>query len=67
VQAAILIEEPMTAAPAPVAVAEAAPAALPKTGSNVPLIGLLGLLCFGTALALRALTVITANRRSRPS
>jgi LPXTG-motif cell wall-anchored protein len=66
VQAAILIEEPMTAAPAPVAVAEAAPAALPKTGSNVPLIGLLGLLCLGTALALHTLTVVVGNLRGRP-
>jgi LPXTG-motif cell wall-anchored protein len=46
----LLIEEPVSA-PA----AEAAPTALPKTGSTVPLIGLLGLLCLGAGLALRAL------------
>jgi LPXTG-motif cell wall-anchored protein len=53
-QAVLLIEEPMSPS-APTTTAEATPAALPKTGSNVPLIGLLGLLCLGTSLVLRAL------------
>jgi len=46
---ALLIEDP-TPAPAP----EVAQAALPKTGSMIPLIGLLGLLCVGTSLVLKA-------------
>jgi len=41
-------------APAPEPVAAAAPApALPKTGSPLPLIGLLGFLCTGASLAIR--------------
>jgi hypothetical protein len=39
----------MTPVPAPAA----APAELPKTASNLPLIGLLGLACLGAALGLR--------------
>jgi hypothetical protein len=43
-------------APAPAAVAEArAPATLPKTGSPLPLVGLLGFLCTGASLGLRAI------------
>jgi LPXTG-motif cell wall-anchored protein len=38
----------------PVQVAQAAPAALPKTGSQLPLIGLLGLLSLASSLGLRA-------------
>jgi LPXTG-motif cell wall-anchored protein len=53
-EAVLLIEEPVTA-PAPPPTPEVAQATLPKTGSNVPLIGLLGLLCLGTSLGLRAL------------
>ena len=53
-QAVLHIEEPMSPS-APTTTAEATPAALPKTGSNVLLIGLLGLLCLGTSLVLRAL------------
>ena len=46
---ALLIEEPVTAPPP----SEMAQAALPKTGSMIPLIGLLGLLCVGSSLVLR--------------
>ena len=48
------------AAPAPAPVAEAAtPAALPKTASMFPLLGLLGLLSLGTSLVLRAFRTIS--------
>ena len=58
-QGALLIEEP--AAPAPAAVAsneapaapEATPARLPKTGSSVPLFGLIGLTLLAAGLAFR--------------
>jgi LPXTG-motif cell wall-anchored protein len=40
-------------APAPAEVAQAAPAELPKTGSELPLIGLLGLLSLASSLGLR--------------
>lgn len=63
-QGALLIEEPSApaakpapapsraaAAPAP----EPAPAQLPKTGSELPLIGLLGLLCSGLSIGIRML------------
>jgi len=58
-EGALLIEAP-TAAPAP-APAQAEPApeptqvaqALPKTGSDIPLLGLLGLLCFAASLGVR--------------
>jgi LPXTG-motif cell wall-anchored protein len=40
-------------APAPAEVAQAAPAELPKTGSELPLIGLLGLLLLASSLGLR--------------
>jgi LPXTG-motif cell wall-anchored protein len=43
----------LAAAPAPVA--EARAARLPKTGSPIPLIGALGLLCMGSSLVLRKL------------
>ena len=46
---AVMVPVP-EAAPAP---AEAAPAALPKTGSDLPLIGLLGLLCLVGSAGLR--------------
>jgi hypothetical protein len=42
-------------APAPTTVAEAAPAALPKTGSSLPLIGFLGLLSLASGFGLKAL------------
>jgi LPXTG-motif cell wall-anchored protein len=57
-EGALLIETP---APAPVAAApapsapEPPPASLPKTGSVMPLIGLLGLLCSGLSIGLRML------------
>ena len=55
-QGALLIEAP---APAPAAVAAAAPepppATLPKTGSALPMIGLLGLLCSGLSVGMRML------------
>jgi len=41
-------------APAPAEVAQAPPPELPKTGSELPLIGLLGLLSMGSSLGLRA-------------
>ena len=44
----LVVEE----APAPTQVAQA-PAELPKTGSSLPLIGLLGLLCLASSLGLR--------------
>jgi hypothetical protein len=52
-EAVLLIEEPTpvaASAPAP----EVAQATLPKTGSMIPLIGLLGLISLGTALGIRA-------------
>jgi hypothetical protein len=50
----VVVEEaPPPAAPAAPAVAEAAPAALPKTGSELPLCGLLGLLSLASAFGLR--------------
>jgi RNase P/RNase MRP subunit p29 len=54
---AILILVPAPAAPAPVetAAAEPAPAKLPKTASNLPQIGLLGLLFCGISLAAMAI------------
>jgi hypothetical protein len=57
-EGALLIETP---APAPVAAApapsapEPPPTSLPKTGSVIPLIGLLGLLCSGLSIGLRML------------
>jgi hypothetical protein len=47
---ALLIEDP-TPAPAPQQVAQAS---LPKTGSSLPLIGLLGMLCIGAYFSCRA-------------
>ena len=47
-------EAPTAAAEAP---AEAMPAKLPKTGSNLPLVGLLGLLCLCAALGVKLLHV----------
>jgi hypothetical protein len=49
--------------PAPVEVAEAAPApaALPKTGSPLPLIGFLGLLSFASAIGLKVLRTKLVN------
>ena len=47
---------PIPAAPAPapaVAAAEPAPTALPKTASNLPLLGLIGILTIGLGLALK--------------
>jgi hypothetical protein len=53
----LLIETAPPAAPAPeVASAEPAPAQLPKTGSLLPLVGLLGLLCLGSGLGVRMLS-----------
>jgi len=60
IQGALLIETP---APAPKAMAaapaapapEPAPAKLPKTGSALPLVGLLGLLCSGLSVGVRML------------
>ncbi len=49
-------EAPTTAAEAP---AEAMPAKLPKTGSELPLVGLLGLLCICVALGVKLLRVKT--------
>jgi hypothetical protein len=55
VQGTLLIESPIPAPP-PVEVAQAAPApTLPKTGSPLPLIGLLGLLSLGLAAGMRKL------------
>jgi hypothetical protein len=61
-QGALLIETPlpapartpMAAAPAPAA-PEPPPARLPKTGSALPLVGLLGLLCSGISVGMRML------------
>jgi LPXTG-motif cell wall-anchored protein len=44
--------------PAPVETAAAAPDALPKTGSQLPLIGMLGVLALLSGLALRAVRVL---------
>jgi hypothetical protein len=53
-------------APAAAAAPEAAPAALPKTGSDLPTIGLLGLLALAVGLMLRVLrTKVTAIRPSK--
>jgi hypothetical protein len=59
IQGALLIETP-TLAPVPTAVASASapeppPARLPKTGSALPLVGLLGLLCSGLSVGMRLL------------
>jgi len=63
-QGALLIEAPTpahvptsaAAAPAPTAAApEPPPARLPKTGSALPLVGLLGLLCSGVSVGMRML------------
>ena len=50
-----IIEEVAMAAPAPAMEPEPAPKALPKTGSELPLIGLLGFLSLGASLGLRRL------------
>jgi LPXTG-motif cell wall-anchored protein len=50
-EAVLLIEEPTSAAPAPAQ--EMAQATLPKTGSTIPLIGLLGFLLLGIGCILR--------------
>ena len=58
IQGALLIETTTPApapAPAQVAAAEPAPAKLPKTGSALPLVGLLGLLCSGLSVGVRML------------
>jgi len=70
-QGALLIEVPLAPAPAPApravaaapvraaapapAAPEPAPVKLPKTGSSLPLVGLLGLLCVAISLGLSAL------------
>jgi LPXTG-motif cell wall-anchored protein len=63
IEGALLIED-APAAPAPKQVAAAAPAPaepepapkkLPKTGSPLPLMGLLGLLCSGLSIGMRML------------
>ena len=48
-------------APAPTTVAEAAPAALPKTGSSLPLIGFLGLLSLASAFGLKVVRTKLGN------
>jgi hypothetical protein len=48
-------------APPPTTVAEAAPAALPKTGSSLPLIGFLGLLSLASAFGLKLLRTNVGN------
>lgn len=55
--APILVVEEEAPAPVETAQAAPAPAALPKTGSPLPLIGLLGLFSLATSLGLRALRV----------
>jgi len=50
----VVVAEPLPPQAAPV-VAEAAPAALPKTGSELPLFGLLGALCLLSALGLKVI------------
>jgi LPXTG-motif cell wall-anchored protein len=52
--APILVAEAPAPAPAPAEVAKTEPAALPKTGSELPLIGLLGMLSLASSLGLRA-------------
>jgi hypothetical protein len=55
-EAVLLIEEPTTPhADAPAPAPQVAQATLPKTASNIPLIGLLGLLCLAMSLGLRFL------------
>jgi LPXTG-motif cell wall-anchored protein len=52
----IPVPQPPAAAPAPTpAPVEAAPTKLPKTGSSLPLLGLIGLSAIGIGLALKAL------------
>ena len=48
-------------APAPTTVAEAAPAALPKTGSSLPLIAFLGLMSLASAFGLKVLRPKVGN------
>lgn len=49
---ALLIEEPAEPAPPQVASAEPGPSKLPQTGSELPLLGLIGLLLSGTSLGM---------------
>ena len=49
----LLIEEPVTAAPPPSDVAESKPPKLPKTASQLPLIGLVGLIFVGAGFGLK--------------
>jgi hypothetical protein len=52
----VAVVTPVHAAPAPApAPAAAAPASLPKTASELPLLGLLGLMCLGSSFGLRLL------------
>jgi LPXTG-motif cell wall-anchored protein len=53
----VAVITPAPAAPAPAAAPAApeAPASLPKTGSELPLVGLLGLMCLGSSFGLRLL------------
>jgi hypothetical protein len=49
----IVVMRPVPAAPAPTQVAEATPAALPKTASQLPLLGALGALFLFSGIGLR--------------
>ena len=53
--APILVATEAPPAPAPTAAAEATPQALPKTASELPLLGLLGMLSLLSALGLRVI------------
>jgi len=61
IEGVLLFQEPpkpapqVAAAPEPAPPAEPAPATLPKTGSVVPLVGLLGLLFSGASFGVRLL------------
>jgi LPXTG-motif cell wall-anchored protein len=50
----LIVYVPVHAAPAETAAAEPEPTKLPKTGSNLPLLGLLGTLSLALGLALKA-------------
>jgi LPXTG-motif cell wall-anchored protein len=50
----LIVYVPVRAAPAETAATEPEPTTLPKTGSNLPLLGVLGTLCLALGLALKA-------------
>jgi LPXTG-motif cell wall-anchored protein len=56
----LIATAPPAATPVETAAAEPAPTKLPKTGSSLPMVGLLGMLCIGMSLGLKALRIRTS-------